>query len=199
MIKIGMRNIKTTLSVFLCLLLFETINRENSIFACIAAIICMQNTIVDSMEKGIARVVGTIIGGIVGAFVLFIVNSFFNDNILIFIIPLGVMLMIQICVVMNVKQAVVICCVVYLSVMMTKNHDNGYLLYTINRVLDTSIDILIALLVNKYVELPKKLKLKFKCEEYKEHDTIEESQDSMEKWEIYYWHYYNTNVSFLMV
>lgn len=199
MIKIGMRNIKTTLSVFLCLLLFETINRENSIFACIAAIICMQNTIVDSMEKGIARVVGTIIGGIVGAFVLFIVNSFFNDNILIFIIPLGVMLMIQICVVMNVKQAVVICCVVYLSVMMTKNHDNGYLLYTINRVLDTSIGILIALLVNKYVELPKKLKLKFKCEEYKEHDTIEESQDSMEKWEIYYWHYYNTNVSFLMV
>jgi uncharacterized membrane protein YgaE (UPF0421/DUF939 family) len=181
MIKIGMRNIKTTLSVFLCLLLFETINRENSIFACIAAIICMQNTIVDSMEKGIARVVGTIIGGIVGAFVLFIVNSFFNDNILIFIIPLGVMLMIQICVVMNVKQAVVICCVVYLSVMMTKNHDNGYLLYTINRVLDTSIGILIALLVNKYVELPKKLKLKFKCEEYKEHDTIEESQDSMEK------------------
>ena len=199
MIKIGMRNIKTTLSVFLCLLLFETINRENSIFACIAAIICMQNTIVDSMEKGIARVVGTIIGGIVGAFVLFIVNSFFNDNILIFIIPLGVMLMIQICVVMNVKQAVVICCVVYLSVMMTKNNDNGYLLYTINRVLDTSIGILIALLVNKYVELPKKLKLKFKCEEYKEHDTIEESQDSMEKWEIYYWHYYNTNVSFLMV
>ena len=161
-IKIGMRNIKTTLSVFICLLLFELINRENSIFACIAAVICMQNTVVDSMEKGIARVIGTIIGGLVGALVLFIVNMFLNDNILIFIIPLGIMILIQICVAINMKQSVVICCVVYLSVMITKKHDGGYLLYTINRVLDTSIGILIALLVNKYVKIPEKLKLRYK-------------------------------------
>jgi uncharacterized membrane protein YgaE (UPF0421/DUF939 family) len=163
--KIGMRNIKTTLSVFICLLLFGVINRENSVFACIAAVICMQNTVVDSMEKGIARIIGTIIGGVVGALVLFIVNTFFNDNLLIFIIPLGIMILIQICVVINMKQSVIICCVVYLSVMITKNHDGGYLLYTINRVLDTSIGILIALLVNKYVGIPEKLKLRFKQNE----------------------------------
>ena len=147
--KIGMRNIKTTLSVFLCLLIFEIINRENSIFACIAAVICLQNTIDDSMKTGRARLIGTLIGGFVGALVLFIVNMFFNNNILIFIIPIGIMILIQICVSINMKQSVVICCVVYLSVMITKNHDNGYLIYTINRVLDTSVGILIALLVNK--------------------------------------------------
>lgn len=162
MIKIGMRNIKTTLSVFICLLLFESINRENSIFACIAAVICMQNTVVDSVEKGIARVIGTIVGGMIGAAVLFIVNTFFNDDILIFIIPLGIMVLIQVCVAINMKQSVVICCVVYLSIMITKNHDNGYLLYTINRVLDTSVGILIALLVNKYVEIPEKIKSRLK-------------------------------------
>lgn len=181
MIKIGMRNIKTTISVFICLLLFEFINRENSFFACIAAVICMQNTVVDSVEKGIARVIGTIIGGFVGALVLFIVNTFFNDNILIFIIPLGIMILIQICVTINMKQSVVICCVVYLSVMITKNHDNGYLLYTINRVLDTSIGILIALLVNKYVEIPEKLKLKLKHNENEITESDENAMDNEQK------------------
>lgn len=94
MLKIGMRNIKTSLSVFLCLLLFELINRGNSIFACIAAVICMQNTVVDSMEKGIARVIGTVIGGFLGALSLFIINTFFNSSILIFVIPLGIMILI---------------------------------------------------------------------------------------------------------
>lgn len=176
-----MRNIKTSLSVFICLLLFESINRENSIFACIAAVICMQNTVVDSVEKGIARVIGTIIGGVVGALVLFIVNTFINENILIFIIPLGIMLLIQICVTINMKQSVVICCVVYLSVMITKNHDEGYLLYTINRVLDTSIGILIALLVNKYVEIPEKIKLRFMHGIIKADDKKTEIEQNKEK------------------
>jgi uncharacterized membrane protein YgaE (UPF0421/DUF939 family) len=56
------------------------------------------------------------------------------------------------------KKAVVICCVVFLVI--TLNHDEGYILYTFNRVLDTSIGIIIALFVNKYVKIPEKLKSK---------------------------------------
>jgi uncharacterized membrane protein YgaE (UPF0421/DUF939 family) len=56
------------------------------------------------------------------------------------------------------KKAVVICCVVFLVI--TMNHDEGYILYTFNRVLDTSIGIIIALFVNKYVKIPEKLKSK---------------------------------------
>ena len=159
-----MRNIKTTLSVFLCLLFFEIINRENSIFACIAAVICLQNTIVDSMEKGIERALGTVIGGLVGALVLFIVNTFYSDKVLIYIIPFGIMLLIELCVLINLKQSVVICCVVYLSIMITKSHGNGYMMYTVNRVIDTIIGIIIALLVNKYFAIPERFKSKFKSE-----------------------------------
>lgn len=162
MFKIGMRNIKTSLSVFLCLILYEIINRDNAVLACIAAVICVQNTFVDSMNIGRARVVGTMIGGFTGALMLFIVNTFFNDIILIFIIPLGIMLLIQISVKINMKQGVVISCVVYLIVMISMNHDEGYILYTINRVLDTSVGIVIALLVNKYVKVPDIIKEKFK-------------------------------------
>lgn len=158
--KIGMRNIKTTLSVFLCLLLFDFISRENSIYACVAAVICMQNTIVDSLEKGVSRVLGTIVGGLVGIFVLFVVSEIFvvNEEMMIFIIPLGIILLIEICVLIDQKQAVVISCVVYLSILISKNRDGGYVLYTVNRVLDTSIGIVIALLVNKYVVMPEKLR-----------------------------------------
>jgi uncharacterized membrane protein YgaE (UPF0421/DUF939 family) len=158
--RIGMRNIKTTLSVFLCLLLFDIINRENSIYACVAAVICMQNTIVDSLEKGVSRVLGTIVGGLVGIFVLFVVSEIFivNEDMMIFIIPLGIVLLIEICVMIDQKQAVVISCVVYLSIMISKNRDGGYILYTVNRVLDTSIGIIIALLVNKYVVMPERLR-----------------------------------------
>jgi uncharacterized membrane protein YgaE (UPF0421/DUF939 family) len=60
--------------------------------------------------------------------------------------------------------------------MITKNHEHGYLIYTINRVFDTSIGILIALLVNKYVEIPEKLKSMFK----NDHEIIKESDEEIE-------------------
>lgn len=160
--KIGMRNIKTSTSVFLCLLLFELFNRENALMACVAAVICMQNTIVDSFRKGTERIIGTIIGGIAGAFVLFIISTLGHENILIFIIPIGVIILIEICVSFGLKNSVVICCVVYLGLLTSRQHEGGYILYTLNRILDTSLGIVIALLVNKYMNIPDNIKNKLK-------------------------------------
>ena len=159
--KIGMRNIKTTLSVFICLLIFSLVNRENPIYACIAAVICLQNTIDDSLKKGIERIIGTIIGGLLGIVLLFFMNKYIDSGLFIIIISLGIMILIQVCVSINMRQSVVICCVVYLSIMINKSHDGGYVLYTVNRVLDTSMGIIVALLVNKYVRVPDKLKYIF--------------------------------------
>ena len=179
--KVGMRNIKTSTAVFLCLLIFQLINRENSIQACIAAVICMQNTVVDSYKKGFQRVIGTIIGGIAGGFVLFIVTSFGNEDLLIFIIPLGITILIHICVNIDMKQSVVICCVVYLSILITRNHEGGYILYTLNRVIDTIAGIMIALSVNKYMNMPDRLK-KFlgRKEDKKEYTDDESTEDTDE-------------------
>lgn len=181
--KIGMRNIKTSLSVFLCLLLFYFIDRENSIFACVAAVICMQNTVVDSLEKGISRILGTIVGGLVGMFVLFISSQVFafNEELMIFIIPLGIIMLIEICVMIDKKQAVVISCVVYLSILISKNRDGGYVLYTLNRVLDTSVGIIIALLVNKYVVMPERLRLLLNTSGNNQEQAVVESDQQDEK------------------
>ncbi|MGD9568464.1 MAG: aromatic acid exporter family protein [Sedimentibacter sp.] len=157
--KIGMRNIKTSISVFLCLLIFEFINRDNAIHACIAAIICMQNTIDDSFKKGGERVFGTIIGGIAGVLILFTVKELGNEKLLLFIIPLGIIILIEICVSLKFKQSVVICCVVYLSILISKEHEGGYILYTINRIIDTTIGIMITIFVNKYLKVPDEVKV----------------------------------------
>jgi len=156
--RIGMRNIKTSASVFLCLLVFEFFNRDNAVHACIAAIICMQNTIDDSFKKGLDRVIGTIIGGIAGAMVLFFIETYGNEQLLLFIIPLGIMILIEICVYLKLKQSVIICCVVYLSILITKHHEGGYILYTFNRVVDTTLGIIITISVNKYMKLPEDIK-----------------------------------------
>ncbi len=157
--KIGMRNIKTSISVFLCLLIFELMNRENAIYACIAAIICMQNTIDDTFKKGIDRIIGTIIGGIAGALVLYIVKTYEYEKFLLFIIPLGIMILIEVCVSLKLRQSVVICCVVYLIILISRQRDGNYIIYTINRIVDTTIGILITILVNKYLNIPDKLKV----------------------------------------
>lgn len=157
--RIGMRTIKTSTSVFLCLLLFEFFNRENAVQACIAGVICMQNTIDDSFKKGIERVIGTIIGGIVGASVLFFVETFGHEQLLLFIIPFGIVILIEICVGLKLKQSVVICCVVYLSILITKQHEGGYILYTFNRIVDTTIGIMITIFVNKYMNIPDEVKV----------------------------------------
>lgn len=171
--RIGMRNIKTSTSVFLCLLIFELFNRDNALMACIAAVICMQNTVVDSFKKGRERIIGTIIGGIAGALVLFIINTYGRQNILIFIIPIGIIILIEICVSVDMKNAVVICCVVYLILLTSKRHEGGYILYTINRILDTSIGIVIALLVNKYMKMPDKIKAVLKAPKDPLNDEID--------------------------
>ena len=173
--KIGMRNIKTSTSVFICLLLFQLLNRDNAIQACIAAVICMQNTIVDSFKRGADRVKGTIIGGIGGAIVLFFVTTFGHENLLIFIIPLGIIILIEICVTIDMKQSVVICCVVYLGILISKEHEGGYIFYTLNRVIDTTVGIMITLLVNKYMNMPDKLKEMFR---YNDNDVLDEKNDA---------------------
>lgn len=152
--KIGMRNIKTAISVFLCLLFFEVINRKDPVFACVAAIICMQPTVDNSWDKGMQRIIGTIIGGLLSILFIIIDNNLI-DAAYIFLIPFGIILLIEICVVINKKDAVIISCVVYLSIMLTQRYEGDYLVYTYNRVIDTSIGILIALLVNRYFTVPK--------------------------------------------
>jgi len=50
--KIRMRNLKTALSVFLCIVILRFFNINYPFYACIAAVICMQSSIFDSFTTG---------------------------------------------------------------------------------------------------------------------------------------------------
>lgn len=64
--KIGMRNIKTALSVFLCVVIFQIFNMGSPFYAAIAAIISMQSSVIDTFKTGKNRVLGTFLGAFTG-------------------------------------------------------------------------------------------------------------------------------------
>jgi len=148
MVKIGSRNIKTALSVFICIIIFQIIKRPYPFYACIAAVICMQNSVYNSFITGKNRMIGTIIGAIVGILLATIVGQ----NAI--IIGLGIVVVIFLCNYFKQDGSVSIACIVFLAIMTNLKGDPAYL-YAINRVIDTFIGIIVSILVNKYVNINK--------------------------------------------
>ena len=155
--RIGLRAIKTAIAVALCLLLSFVFHRHDALFSSIAAIICMQQTYNETFKSGIHRLIGTILGGVLGYFVLEIIFAIpgYKNWFDILIVPVCILMVIYLCNMMNKQSSVVIGCIVLVSIIAVpeKNVD-GTLFYVINRVIDTSIGIVVAMLVNRFL-LPK--------------------------------------------
>ena len=141
--KIGARIFKTALAVVICIFLGSFLNDNSGLFASIAAIITMQGTFKDSFMKGKDRIFGTF----AGAFFGYVFASILHGNLL--LIFIGIVIIIYICKSLKWNSAAVIACVVFLSIMV--DADKNILQYTIFRLLDTSLGITIALLVNYFV------------------------------------------------
>ena len=153
--KIGLRNLKTALAVFICMVTFQLFGKDDSFYACIAAVICMKDTVESSFTIGKNRLIGTIIGGVLGVIAIFLINSMPNFQIMKTIFTtLGVILAIYCCNLINKPGAVTICCIVFIGIMI--NHDDAASYnYAIGRSIDTSVGIIIAILINKYINPPK--------------------------------------------
>lgn len=150
--KLGLRAIKTAISVFLCLLIAYIFNRNDTLFASIAAIICLQPTYNKTFSSGLQRLVGTLIGGIVGYLILLTIYRMpFKELTTLLIAPVAILIVIYICNFISQPASVSISCIVVLSVVMWPNRNiSDTLMYVINRVLDTSMGIIIAMLVNRF-------------------------------------------------
>ena len=151
--KLGLRAIKTAIAVFLCLLISFLLNRSDQLFSSIAAIICMQKTYGKSIEEGLHRLIGTVLGGIIGyLIILFIQLPDYQGILNVFVSPICILLVIYICNVIKKTDSVVIGCIVVLSVITPMDLSvSDKLVYVVDRVLDTSMGIIIAMLVNRFV------------------------------------------------
>lgn len=153
--KIGLRNIKTALAVCICMLIFQLINRENPFFACIAAVFCMKDTVASSVSMGKNRIIGTIIGGILGIIVIYISDLVpFLYKITPIVTGLGIVIVIYICTLIKRNGSVIISCIVFIGIMINYSSQVDSYLYAINRSFDTFIGIIVAILINKYFNPP---------------------------------------------
>jgi len=152
--RIGMRVIKTISAVTICLLIAWLIGSRDSLpIAAIAAIVTMQATQSDTLRTGIFRVLGTIIGGGFGILAVY-TGSMLPFQIaaqLIIIIPVMLLLNLYVCNLLRMQESCSISCVVTIIVASQLTMDATYyelLDFTILRVRDTLIGVIVATLIN---------------------------------------------------
>lgn len=139
--KIGMRNIKTAISVFLCIIILRAFHNTFPFYACIAAVITMQSAVHDSFTTGKNRMIGTIIGAIWGLiFTLISPNN-------VYLTSIGIVFVIYSLNLLNRKKSITIACVVFLAIM-TNLKEGTPLFYSFSRVAETFIGIFVSVLVN---------------------------------------------------
>ena len=128
--KIGLRTIKSGIAVFLCLLLLP----NEPFFACLTAVICLQDTVYNSIHMGINRGAGTILGAIFGLIFLILFRSLENN-------------------ILKRPGAINITCIAFLGVT-TAHAYSDPLFYATNRIIETLLGIVISILVNKLITPP---------------------------------------------
>lgn len=148
--KIGMRNIKTAISVFLCMLILNFFQNTSPFYACIAAVITMQGTVHGSFTAGKNRLIGTIIGATFG--LIFALISPVN----ILLTSIGIIFIIYFLSFADKKDSISIACVVFLAIMINVNQGNA-LIYSFKRVVETFIGITVAVFINYLIFPPKYL------------------------------------------
>ena len=147
---IGMRNIKTAVAATLCALIYLLIDR-NPAFSCIGAVFGMGGNMNESRLSGGNRLFGTIIGGVLGIIFFRIYIIFYPDGefhaLMLLLLFIGVVLLIVCSQYVQWPGAiqpggVMLCIVLFRTPVET------YLSYSIDRIVDTAIGVIIALIVN---------------------------------------------------
>lgn len=142
-----MRTIKTAIAVMISIVVSMRLNVNYPLFVTIGAIVSMQSSLNESFQSGLNRILGTIVGAVIGII-------FFNispNNI--FLTGLGIILLITISNKMNWSKSLVISLIVFSSIMMS--YGQNVVLNSALRVIDTTLGIIIAFVINTVISPPK--------------------------------------------
>jgi len=145
MMRIGVRNLKTALAVFICMAISKILKLEYPFFVAIAAIISMENSLLNSFKAGKNRMLGTLIGAGFGlAFALISPENAVLCSI-------GIIAVIYCCNLLKWRKPVAFAGVVFMAVSLNARNP---VLYSINRIFDTFIGIMVAVMVNYFIFPP---------------------------------------------
>ena len=148
----GMRSIKTVIAVFITLAICFCLKRTDTItVAAISAIVCMRQNNQDTLRFSLMRLLGTVLGGIIGFIAAFAGGyiPYYSQGIFLVIVPLFLIFDLYLCNVFHLQQASTISCTVLLLVALNfERTQQDAVLYALNRVADTLIGAGISLLVD---------------------------------------------------
>ncbi|MDG2870769.1 aromatic acid exporter family protein, partial [Vibrio parahaemolyticus] len=133
--KVGMRTIKTGLAVALGMFVADKMGLYSPLFVGLGVINTMQSSVSESFQSGKNRMLSTV----TGALVALIMNYLFPVNY--FLMGIGIIVLIHILNLLNWKKAISLAAMVFIAVYM--NTDDEMIVYAFNRVLDTSVGILV--------------------------------------------------------
>lgn len=168
-----MRTTKTAICVLICLLIYKLFYYLNMSFssnqavgfihdylfgtspsfACIAAVICMQDTIENSVKFGVSRILGSVFGGIASVLLSLLNAQIFASRGDIFVCVFGVVLLIWLCNAIGKKEASSISVITFLIIIIGIDFARP-LVAAINRTFGTAIGAAIAIIINRTVKKP---------------------------------------------
>ena len=149
---VGMRIIKTALAVLVCGLIGWIRDQDSmNFFSMIAAIICIQKSAEATIKNSFNRVIGTAIGGAFGVALLFVETHVHMQRIIpIYLLVTSVLIIPIIVTTLAIHKPSVtgFTCIVFLSVAIYHVGDSSPYTYAMNRLLDTVVGIIVALIIN---------------------------------------------------
>lgn len=157
--RVGMRVVKTAIAVMICLIISLMLDNTNIIqISAVSALITLRPSQKDTLQTGVYRTVGTIIGGLLGLLCVLIgqVLPYYEEGLFVLVIPLMIVLDFYICNVLKLYDAGVISCVVLIIVASRIPLPlNEAFSYTASRVVDTLIGVVVATVLNKIFVIPR--------------------------------------------
>lgn len=141
-----MRTVKTGIGVTASMLL-EGLVVKNSLYTAIACIMSMQESVTNSVESGLSRIKGTILGGIIG----FVFASIIQSNP--FVCGIGIIATIHICNSLNLNDEISVATVTFLAIY-SGTVETSLLALSVSRVIDTSVGVAIGVWINYAVARP---------------------------------------------
>ena len=151
-IHVGMRIIKTVIAVFICGLIGWLRARDGlDFFSLIAAVICLQKSTEATIKNSFNRFAGTAIGGVFGVAVLFMETKLHTQQFMpLYLLILALLLIPIILVTLAIHKPSVssFTCIVFLGVTVYHVSDSNPYTYAVNRLLDTVIGVIVALIIN---------------------------------------------------
>lgn len=144
---IGMRIVKTSLAITISVYIVTWLNLDSPFFAAVGALIAMQGNLVESLAMAKYRILGSIFGGGMGVAGVYLAHG--NP----LAIGLGAGLIIFIANKIKWQQTIVLSTVVFTSIMLRDSGDSA-ILFSISRVINTLVGIVVAVVVNYSIFRP---------------------------------------------